>query len=83
MEYVQNFLEIHDLNEGVINARSFQDNIKDLELLDKLIASYDFRRDKAIRELEQRRELLARRAREFADNIQEAEYVEVPGKSGK
>jgi hypothetical protein len=40
----------------------------DLERIDKLIASYNTRRDAALRELEKRRDILARRAREFTEN---------------
>ena len=40
-----------------------------LERTDKLIASHDYRRDAAIRELEKRRDILAKRAREFTDAV--------------
>ena len=43
--------------------------LDDMTRIDKLIASYDCRRDAAIRELKKRRDLLAKRAREVADTV--------------
>ena len=83
VEHVEQLLETHGLDDDTITAIAFQRCLTELESLDRLIASYDLRRDKAIRELEQRRELLARRARAFADNTREAEFIDLPGAADK
>lgn len=83
VKHVDEFLKSHGLDDGAIVANALQLCIQNFERLDKLIASYDFRRDKAIRELEQRRELLSRRARELAENVQDAEYVDLSGGSNQ
>ncbi len=76
--YVAQFIETHGLGEAAIAAVALNRILKEFERLDKLIASYDYRRDKAIRELEQRRDVLARRARDFTNHVTDAEYVELP-----
>ena len=49
-----------------------------LEQIEKLINSYDYRRDAALRELEKRRDLLAKRARDFSNSmIADAKVTEV------
>lgn len=75
--HVNKFMKTHGLDDEAIVANALQLCIQDFERLDRLIASYDFRRDKVIQELDRRRELLARRAREVADNVQDAEYEDL------
>ena len=79
--YVENFLELRHLDGDAINAKAFQLNSKIFEQLDNQIASSEYRRDKALRELDLRRELIARRAKESADNIQDAEFQDFPTKT--
>lgn len=78
---VEKFLGLRHLDEDAIHAKAFQLNSKTFEQLDRLIASSEHRRDKALHLLEQRRELLARRAKEFPENIQDADYEDIPKKS--
>ena len=75
---VNDFFESRNLGEDAITARALGRSIKTVDTIDRLIASYDLRRDRALKELEQRRELLARRAKEFAENVQNADFVEHP-----
>ena len=75
---VEALLEEHGHDAGTVIAKAIYRNLDILERLDKLIASYEYRRDAALRELEKRRDLLARRARRFADAvITDAEVEEV------
>ncbi len=69
IDHVNAVLEANGLNFDVIMAKTFLDNQETIERVDKLIGTYVFRRNTAIRELEKRRDLLAKRAREFADNM--------------
>lgn len=64
---VEAFFEERDLDRDTIMAVAVSLKLPDLERIDKLIASYDYRRDAALRELEKRRDILAKRAREFTD----------------
>jgi len=64
---VNALIEQHGHNFDTVLAMAVSLKLKDLERIDRLIASYDYRRDAAIRELEKRRDLLAKRAREIAD----------------
>ena len=66
---VEALLSKHGFDLDSIFAEAISLKLKDIERIDKLIASYDYRRDAAIRELEKRRDLLAKRAREFADSV--------------
>ncbi len=75
---VEALLEEHGHDAGTIIAKAIHRNLDILERLDKLIASYEYRRDAALRELEKRRDLLAKRARRFADTvITDAEVEEI------
>ena len=48
----------------------------DIDQIDKLIGHYDQRRDNAIKELEKRRDTLARRAYIFSQTFSDADFVE-------
>lgn len=79
VEIVEGLLKDHNLDLDTITAKAVLLKLKDIERIDKLIASSDYRRDAAIRELEKRRDLLAKRAREFTDAVitdVEAELLE-------
>ena len=64
---VEAILSEHGLDHDAITAQAITANLATYERLDKLIASYDYRRDAAHRELEKRRDLLAKRARDFGE----------------
>ena len=81
LDYVRGVLETNGLSEDAIVAEAFRDQFKVLERIDGLIASYSYRRDAAIRELERRRDSLAKRAREFAKaEAEEAEFEDLEPK---
>ena len=76
--YVDGLIAEHSLGESALAAKIFEKNIMKMVKMDKLIAAYSHRRDRALRELENRRELLARRARDFAEGLaQDAEVITV------
>ena len=66
---VEALLEMHDLDIDSIMATAITLKLPELERLDKLIASYDYRRDAAMRELGRRRDSLAKHARDFANDM--------------
>lgn len=70
-----------EIDRRRVMAKVILKHIDTLETIDRLIASYDYRRDTSIRVLEKRRDLLAKRARDYADSFAEdvdAEIVEAP-----
>lgn len=69
-EEVKPFLEQHSFSESFITAKTFELSLEDIAKFDKLISHYDQRRDSAIKELEKRRDILARRAYIFAQTFQ-------------
>lgn len=78
LSYVSDLLQANGLNDDAIIAEAFRDQFKTLERIDGLVASYSYRRDAAIRELERRRDGLAKRAREYAKaEAQDAVFEEV------
>lgn len=66
---VESLFKSHSLSLENVFAEALSMKLKDLERIDKLISSYDYRRDAAIRGLEKRRDLMAKRAREFVDTV--------------
>lgn len=74
-QFVDELLNKHGLTQDAIMAQATLKNIETLQTIDGLISSYDYRRDAAIRELEKRRDVLAKRARDFA--LSQAQNVEV------
>ena len=81
VNYVKELLNANGLSEDAIAAEVFRGQFKTLERVDALIASYGYRRDAAMRELERRRDSLAKRAREFAKaEVEEAVFEEVEPK---
>jgi hypothetical protein len=69
-EEVKPFLEQHSLSEDFITTKTFEQNLDNIAKFDKLISHYDQRRDSAVKELEKRRDILARRAYIFAQTFQ-------------
>ncbi len=60
---------MHYIDIDSIMATAITLKLPELERLDKLIASYDYRRDAAMRELGRRRDSLAKHARDFANDM--------------
>ena len=67
VESVEALLDEHGLSGASVMAKAVEGCLETLERIDKLIMSYDYRRDAAIRELEKRRDHLAKRARDFGE----------------
>lgn len=81
LSYVSDLLKANGLNEDAIVAEAFRDQFKTIERIDGLVASYSYRRDAAIRELDRRRDGLAKRAREYAKaEAEDAVFEEVAPK---
>jgi hypothetical protein len=59
------------------SAQMFVDSVDDYKSVDKLIASAELRRDRTLREIERRREHLARRLRKASDEIIDNEVAEM------
>jgi len=76
-KYVDDLLNEHGLTQDAIMAQVMLENIDTLQTIDKLITSYDYRRDAAIRELEKRRDMLAKRAREYARSLDKETELEI------
>jgi hypothetical protein len=60
------------------SAEFFMSRIDRYKDVDRLIASAEVRRDRTLREIERRREHLARRRRETSHEIVDGEFAEVP-----
>jgi hypothetical protein len=60
------------------SAQMFMDVVDEYKSVDKLIASAELRRDRTLREIEHRREHLARRLRKASDEIIEDKIAELP-----
>ena len=69
VEFVEALLEEHGLSHASVMAKAVELCLPTLESLDKSIALYDHRHDVAIQLLEKRRDLLAKRAREFSEAL--------------
>ena len=67
VEYVEALFDEHGLSDATVMAKAVEGCLETLECFDKLIASYDHRRDAGLRELEKRRDSFAKRAREFGE----------------
>ena len=77
VDYIASLLEAHGLSLDTVVAKAVSAKIEDLERIDKLIASYDYRRDSALKEMEKRRDQIARRLSQFTDaNFEELEAAE-------
>jgi hypothetical protein len=66
---VSKILSQFQLDESAIEAEAIRLSFSDLEFLDKMLASLESRRDKALRRIGDYRESLARQLRESADRI--------------
>jgi hypothetical protein len=71
-----------DLTQEAINDAAYLVALKDMETLQRLIDNANARRDAILREIDRRRDALARRLREAvakSDEIIDAEFENVPG----
>ena len=72
---VSETLSRFDLDESAIEAEAIRRSSSDLELLDRMLASLESRRDKALRRVAEYRGSLARQLRESADRMIEGQVV--------
>lgn len=66
------------LDEEVIIAETLSLNLYELEQIDRMIMQTEARRNAALREVDRRREAVARRLREACAVVEDAELVELP-----
>ncbi len=75
--YVGELIEKYELGEAAVMVRAMENSLPTLERIEKLIGTYNYRRDASLRELEKRRDVIAKRAREFAESqLPEANITE-------
>lgn len=74
---VKALLERAGLNEAAITGQTLATKIETIERVDRLIAQSEARRNAVLREVERRREMVARRLREAANVIEDAEFREI------
>jgi hypothetical protein len=72
---VAEILNQFGLDESAIEAEAVRSSSSDLELFDRMLASLESRRDKALRCIGEYRDGFAKRLRESADRIVEANRV--------
>jgi flagellar motility protein MotE (MotC chaperone) len=72
VQEVDELLKDYALDLDSIMAQALSDKLDDIERIDRMIAVADARRNKALAELESRRENLARRLRTATDQVIEA-----------
>lgn len=65
---VRRVMERYGLGPDAIMAIALQENLDTIEQIDRLIDAAEFRRNAILRDLEKRRDLLARRARQVTDS---------------
>jgi polyhydroxyalkanoate synthesis regulator phasin len=80
-EVVSRILRQFQLDESTIEAEAIRRSFSDLELLDKMLASLEARRDKALRCIGEYHESLARQLRKSADQIIEGRDLFKPEQS--
>jgi DNA mismatch repair ATPase MutS len=68
-EKISQLLNYFDLDESAIEAEAIRRSAADIELLDKLLASLESRRDKALRRIAEYRGDLGRQMRNVAERI--------------
>ena len=72
------WLKAHGVNAESITATSFDAAVDKLEVIERLLASVEHRRDNALQEIERRRNALGRALRQTSDQIIEGEAPLVP-----
>jgi len=72
---VSKILAQFELDESAIEAEAFRRSSADLELIERLLASLETRRDRALRCIDEYRHGLARRLQESADRIMQSQRI--------
>jgi len=77
IETINELLEAGNLSMEAVKAQTVAEIIDKIERIDHMISASEMRRNVTLRELERRRGLFARALREAANNVQDAEFVEL------
>ena len=72
------WLKAHGVNAKSITATSFDAAVDELEAIERMLASVEYRRNNALHEIERRRNALGRALRQTSDRIIEGEAPLVP-----
>ena len=80
-EHMAQLLNCFHLDESAIEAEAIRRSAADIELLDKLLASLELRRDKALRRIAEYRGDLARQMRTATERIIEGKALPLEGGS--
>ena len=72
------WLKAHGVNAESITATSFDAAVDELEAIERMLASVEYRRNNALHEIERRRNALGRALRQTSDQIIECEAPLVP-----
>ena len=72
------WLKAHGVNAESITATFFDDEVDELEAIERMLASVEYRRNNALHEIERRRNALGRALRQTSDRIIEGEASLVP-----
>ena len=72
------WLKAHGVNAESITATSFDAAVDELEAIERMLASVEYRRNNALHEIERRRNALGRALRQTSDRIIEGEAPLVP-----
>lgn len=78
MQDVERFLRQADLTMETVKAETLVAHLDEFERIDRLIASAEARRDACLREIDRHRSGLAAALRRAADEIEDAEFTEIP-----
>jgi hypothetical protein len=78
IEEVERVLAGVGLSTDALTAGVLMDDLETIALMDRLIASAEFRRDSALHELERHRANLARALRHASNDVVDAEFEEFP-----
>ncbi len=71
-------LEQAGLTMETVKAETLASNLDDFERIDRMIASTEARRDASLREIDRHRSGLGAALRQAADEIEDAEFTEIP-----
>ena len=69
------------LTKDAIYAETLAANLDDFERIDELVARTEARRNGVLREIDRRRDVVERRLRDMASEIEDAEFREISGKA--
>ncbi len=74
---VEEWLSDAGLSNEEVMAQTLSIEIEDIERIDRMIRNAEMRRNAALREVDGHRSALARRLREVAGSVEDAEFVEI------